>query len=80
MTYKALTGFTLQFLGETLVFYDPPYLCRSKGAGSLLVPRIMKARTGDRAMSYKRHSYRTVFELLFRTQDIVSVFKPRLKT
>lgn len=38
LTYKALNGLAPQYRSELLVFYEPPRLLRSNGAGSLFVP------------------------------------------
>ncbi|KAI5619026.1 serine/threonine-protein kinase TNNI3K, partial [Silurus asotus] len=53
LTYKALNGLAPQYLSELLYQYDPPRLLRSKGAGYLLVPQIMKTTAGGRSFSYK---------------------------
>ncbi|XP_058233510.1 probable RNA-directed DNA polymerase from transposon BS isoform X2 [Hemibagrus wyckioides] len=37
LIFKALNGLTPQYLSDLLVFYDPPRLLRSKGAGYLVV-------------------------------------------
>ncbi|KAI5608107.1 hypothetical protein C0J50_9600, partial [Silurus asotus] len=49
LTYKALNGLAPQYLSELLYQYDPPRLLRSKGAGYLLVPQIMKTTVGGRS-------------------------------
>ncbi len=51
--YKELNGLAPQYLSDLLVFYDPPRLLRSKDAGCLTVPRIVKATAGGRAFAYK---------------------------
>ncbi|KAI5624253.1 hypothetical protein C0J50_16186, partial [Silurus asotus] len=53
LTYKALNGLTPQYLSEHLYQDDSPRLLRSKGAGYLLVPQIMKTTAGGRSFSYK---------------------------
>ena len=80
LTYKALNGLAPQYLSELLVFYDPSRLLRSKDAGYLLVPRIMRATAGGRAFSYKAPQLWNSLPLSVRGSDTVSVFKSRLKT
>ncbi|KAI5106775.1 sacsin [Silurus meridionalis] len=46
LTYKALNSLTPQYLSKLLYQYNPPSLLRSKGAGYLLVPQIMKTTAG----------------------------------
>lgn len=36
-------GLTTQYLNEHLVYDDPPHILQSKGAGLLLLPRILKS-------------------------------------
>ncbi|KAI5612458.1 hypothetical protein C0J50_1126, partial [Silurus asotus] len=53
LTYKALNGLAPQYMSELLYQYDPPRLLRSKDAGYLLVPQIMKTTARGRSFSYK---------------------------
>ncbi|KAI5089818.1 hypothetical protein C0J45_19953, partial [Silurus meridionalis] len=76
LTYKALNGLAPQYLSELLYQYDPPRLLRSKGAGYLLVPQIMKTTAGGRSFSYKAPQLWN--SLPTSVQD--SVFQSRLKT
>ncbi|KAI5100796.1 hypothetical protein C0J45_9782, partial [Silurus meridionalis] len=80
LTYKALNGLALQYLSELLYRYDPPCLLRSKGAGYLLVPQIMKTTAGGRSFSYKAPQLWNSLPTNVRDSDTVSVFKSRLKT
>ncbi|KAI5620958.1 hypothetical protein C0J50_19451, partial [Silurus asotus] len=49
LMYKALNGLAPQYLSELLCQYDRLRLFRSKGAGYLLVPQIMKTTAGGRS-------------------------------
>uniref|UniRef100_A0AAQ6IE93 Reverse transcriptase domain-containing protein n=1 Tax=Anabas testudineus TaxID=64144 RepID=A0AAQ6IE93_ANATE len=80
LTFKALKGLALQYLSELLVSYDPPRLLRSKDAGCLSVPRIMKTTAGGRAFSYKASKLWNSLPNSVQDSDTVSVFKSRLKT
>jgi len=80
LTYKALNGLAPQYLSKLLVSYDPPRLLRSKDAGCLSVPRIMKNTAGGRAFSYKAPKLWNSLPNSVRDSDTVSVFKSRLKT
>ncbi|XP_053337506.1 uncharacterized protein LOC128509700 [Clarias gariepinus] len=80
LTYKALNGLAPQYLSELLVSYNPPRLLRSKDAGCLLVPRIIKNTAGGRAFSYKAPKLWNSLPNSVRDSDTVSVFKSRLKT
>ncbi|KAI5087106.1 hypothetical protein C0J45_24357, partial [Silurus meridionalis] len=80
LTYKALNGLAPQYLSELLYQYDPPCLLRSKGAGCLLVPQIMKTTAGGTAFSYKALQLWNSLPISVRDSDTVSVFKSRLKT
>ncbi|XP_060760437.1 uncharacterized protein LOC132870681, partial [Neoarius graeffei] len=80
LTFKALNGLAPQYLSELLLLYDPPRLLRSKGAGYLLVPRIVKATSGGRAFSYKAPLLWNSLPSSVRESDTVSAFKSRLKT
>ncbi|XP_060758375.1 uncharacterized protein LOC132869034, partial [Neoarius graeffei] len=80
LTFKALNGLAPQYLSELLLLYDPPRLLRSKGAGYLLVPRIVKATSGGRAFSYKAPLLWNSLPSNVRESDTVSAFKSRLKT
>ncbi|KAI5086287.1 hypothetical protein C0J45_1051, partial [Silurus meridionalis] len=80
LTYKALNGLAPQYLSELLYQYDPPRLLRSKGAGYLLVPQIMKTTAGGRSFSYKAPQLWNSLPTSVRDSDTVSVFKSRLKT
>ncbi|KAI5609353.1 hypothetical protein C0J50_9524, partial [Silurus asotus] len=68
------------YLSELLHQYDPPRLLRSKGAGYLLVPQIMKTTAGGRSFSYKAPQLWNSLPISVRDSDTVSVFKSRLKT
>ncbi|KAI5615828.1 hypothetical protein C0J50_8760, partial [Silurus asotus] len=68
------------YLSELLYQYDPPRLLRSKGAGYLLVPQIMKTTAGGRSFSYKGPQLWNSLPISVRDSDTVSVFKSRLKT
>ncbi|KAI5627799.1 hypothetical protein C0J50_8346, partial [Silurus asotus] len=57
---------------------DPPRLLRSKGAGYLLVPQIMKTPAGGRCFSYKPPHLWNSLPISVRDSDTVSVFKSRL--
>ncbi|XP_030638841.1 uncharacterized protein LOC115819469 [Chanos chanos] len=78
LNYRALNGLAPQYLRELLVFYDPPRLLRSKGAGHLLVPRVVTATAGGRAFSYRAPQLWN--SLPINVRDSVSMFKSRLKT
>ncbi|KAI5614735.1 hypothetical protein C0J50_3444, partial [Silurus asotus] len=80
LTYKALNSLAPQYLSELLYQYDPPHLLRSKGAGYLLVPQIMKTTAGGRSFSYKVPQLWNSLPISVRDSDTVSVFKSRLKT
>ncbi|KAI5106874.1 hypothetical protein C0J45_2512, partial [Silurus meridionalis] len=80
MMYKALNGLAPQYLSELLYQYDPPRLLRSKGAGYLLVPQIMKTTARDRSFSYKAPHLWNSLSISVQDSDTVSVFKSRLKT
>ncbi|KAI5611069.1 hypothetical protein C0J50_9268, partial [Silurus asotus] len=80
LTYKALNGLTPQYLSELLYQYDPPRLLRSKGAGYLLVPQIMKTTAGGGSFSYKAPQLWNSLPISVQDSDTVSVFKSRLKT
>ncbi|KAI5623477.1 hypothetical protein C0J50_17264, partial [Silurus asotus] len=80
LTYKALNGLAPQYLSELLYQYDPSHLLRSKGAGYLLVPQIMKTTTGGRSFSYKAPQLWNSLPTSVWDSDTVSVFKSRLKT
>ncbi|KAI5092227.1 hypothetical protein C0J45_17858, partial [Silurus meridionalis] len=80
LTYKAINGLTPQYLSKLLYQYDPPRLLRSKGAGYLLVPQIMKTTAGGRSFSYKAPQLWNSLPTSVRDSDTVSVFKLRLKT
>ncbi|KAI5624235.1 hypothetical protein C0J50_16205, partial [Silurus asotus] len=75
-----LNGLAPQYLNELLYQYDPPRLLRSKGAGYLLVPKIMKTIAGGRYFSYKAPQLWNSLPISVRNSDTVSVFKSRLKT
>ncbi|KAF7688404.1 hypothetical protein HF521_013211, partial [Silurus meridionalis] len=66
-------------VNELLYQYDPPRLLRSKGAGYLLVPQIMKTTAGA-DLSYKAPQLWNSLPISVRDSDTVSVFKSRLKT
>ncbi|KAI5085474.1 hypothetical protein C0J45_5310, partial [Silurus meridionalis] len=53
---------------------------KSKGAGYLLVPQIMKTTAGGRSFSYKAPQLWNSLPTSVRDSDTVSVFKSRLKT
>ncbi|KAI5610379.1 hypothetical protein C0J50_5202, partial [Silurus asotus] len=80
LRYKALNGITPQYLSEFLYQYDPPRLLRSKGAGYLLVPQIMKSSPGGRFFSYKAPQLWNNLSTSVQDSDTVSVFKSKLKT
>ncbi|XP_017330014.2 heterogeneous nuclear ribonucleoprotein A0a isoform X1 [Ictalurus punctatus] len=80
LTYKALNGLAPQYLSDLLVLYDPPRLLRSKDAGYLTVPRIVKATAGGRAFAYRAPQLWNSLPISVRDSDTVSVFKSRLKT
>ncbi|XP_053536545.1 uncharacterized protein LOC128632878 [Ictalurus punctatus] len=80
LTFKALNGLAPQYLSDLLVFYDPPRLLRSKDAGYLTVPRIVKATAGGRAFPYRSPQLWNSLPISVRDSDTVSVFKSRLKT
>ncbi|KAI5615513.1 hypothetical protein C0J50_0194, partial [Silurus asotus] len=80
LRYKAHSGLVPQYLSELLYQYDPPRLLRSKGAGYLLVPQIMKTTAGGRSFSYKAPQLLNRLSISVRDLDTVSVFKSRLKT
>ncbi|KAI5085332.1 hypothetical protein C0J45_23157, partial [Silurus meridionalis] len=80
LTYKALNALTPQYLSELLYQYDPPRLLRSKGAGYLLVPQIMKTTAGGRSFSYKDPQLWNSLPTSVRDSDTVSVFESRLNT
>ncbi|KAI5614035.1 hypothetical protein C0J50_3756, partial [Silurus asotus] len=80
LTYKALNGLAPQYLSELLYQYDPPCLLRSKGAGYLLVPQIMKTTAEGRSFSYKAPQLWNSLPTSVRDSNTVSVFKSRLKT
>ncbi|XP_053337496.1 uncharacterized protein LOC128509691, partial [Clarias gariepinus] len=80
LLYKALNGLVPQYLSELLVSYNPPRLLRSKDAGCLSVPRIIKTTAGGRAFSYKAPKLWNSLPNSVRDSDTVSVFKSRLKT
>ncbi|KAI5610200.1 hypothetical protein C0J50_5553, partial [Silurus asotus] len=62
------------YLSELLYQYDPPRLLRSKGAGYLLVPQIMKTTAGGRSFSYKAPQLWNSLPTSVRDLDTVSVF------
>ncbi|KAI5628112.1 hypothetical protein C0J50_8256, partial [Silurus asotus] len=68
------------YLSELLYQYYPPRLLRSKGAGYLLVPQIMKTTAGGRSFSYKAPQLWNSLPTSVWDSDTVSVFKSRLKT
>ncbi|XP_053486672.1 uncharacterized protein LOC128611310 [Ictalurus furcatus] len=80
LTYKALNGLAPQYLSDLLVLYDPPRLLRSKDAGYLTVPRIVKATSRGRAFSYRAPQLWNSLPISVRDSDTVLVFKSRLKT
>ncbi|KAI5606342.1 hypothetical protein C0J50_10100, partial [Silurus asotus] len=80
LTYKALNGLAPQYLSELLYQYDPPLLLRSKSAGYLLVPQIMKTTAGGRSFSYEAPQLWNSLPTSVQDSDTVSVFKSRLKT
>ncbi|KAF7690371.1 hypothetical protein HF521_012175, partial [Silurus meridionalis] len=75
LTYKAFNGLALQYLSELLYHYDPPRLLRSKGAGYLLVPQIMKTTERSRFFSYKAPQLWNSLPISVLDSDTVSVFK-----
>ncbi|KAI5103147.1 hypothetical protein C0J45_6728, partial [Silurus meridionalis] len=75
LMYKALNGLVLS---KRLYHYDPPRLLRSKGAGYLLVPQIIKTTAGGRLFSYK--ALQLWNSPPIKVWDKFSVFKSRLKT
>lgn len=60
MTYKALNDLEKRYLNKRFVFCELPHLLWWKGAGCLLVPRIMKNTAGDlqRPRAMEQHSYK----------------------
>ncbi|KAF4075788.1 hypothetical protein AMELA_G00222680 [Ameiurus melas] len=80
ITYKALHGLAPQYLSDLLVLYDPPRLLRSKDAGYLILPRIVKSTAGGRAFAYRAPQLWNSLPISVRDSDTVSVFKSRLKT
>ncbi|XP_058237160.1 uncharacterized protein LOC131347216 [Hemibagrus wyckioides] len=80
LTYRALNGLAPQYLSDLLVFYDPPHLLRSKGAGYLVVPQVAKATAEGRAFSFKAPKLWNSLPISVRDSDTVSMFKSRLKT
>ncbi|KAF4070683.1 hypothetical protein AMELA_G00288330 [Ameiurus melas] len=80
LTYKALHGLAPQYLSDLLVLYDLPRLLRSKGAGYLTLPRIVKATAGGRAFAYRAPQLWNSLPISVRDSDTVSVFTSRLKT
>ncbi|KAI5614215.1 hypothetical protein C0J50_11162, partial [Silurus asotus] len=75
LKYKALNSLAQQYLSELLYQYDPPRLLRSKGAGYLLVPQIMKTTAGGRSFSYKAPQLWNSLPTRVRDSDTVSVFE-----
>ncbi|KAI5106473.1 hypothetical protein C0J45_4170, partial [Silurus meridionalis] len=67
-------------LSELLYQYDPLRLLRSKGAGYLLAPQIMKTTAGGKSFSDKAPQLWNSLPTSVRDSDTVSVFKSRLKT
>ncbi|KAI5611110.1 hypothetical protein C0J50_0016, partial [Silurus asotus] len=64
------------YLSELLYQYDPPHLLRSKGAGYLLVPQIIKTTAGGRSFSYKAPQLWNSLPTSVPDSDTVSVFNP----
>jgi len=80
LTYKALIGDAPSHLKELVVPYCPTRELRSLNAELLVVPRVLKSRTGARAFSYQAPLLWNQLPPSVREADTVTSFKSRLKT